>query len=95
MANKQVIVPAIHLNGTSGDELLNAIDRADSALRGAYDELRKCAPNARDYYVYAAGAYGKAVDEHNARLRKLHDVMDELQAIAWGIEQGTQYSEVE
>ena len=59
----------------------------------AYDAARvfekaliEARPNARDYYVAGDGAFREANDQHLARLRKLKEVMDDLVAIAQGVQ---------
>ena len=46
-----MMVPTIHLNGTSHDELLRQILDAKEAIRKAVEALANAAPNMRDYYV--------------------------------------------
>lgn len=64
-------IPTIHLNGTSKDALLHAFTAADEALAKAGKALAETAPNARDYYPQGPDAYGKAADEHDARMMAL------------------------
>lgn len=81
-------VPSIHMNGTSKEALLEAIEESYSAISGAMDKMRQCVPDGRDYYVQASEAYGVARDQHRDRCLKLQAVMDELQAIAEAIHDG-------
>lgn len=74
--------PTIHLNGTSGDHLLDAHTAARSALRAALAALDECAPNARDYYPQGDGAFRAAVREHEARVEALRGVDRDLAALA-------------
>ncbi len=79
-------LPTIHINGTSRDALVDAFCDADTALRRALDALAATGPNARDYYPQGNEAFGRAVDEHRARLAKLHsvraDVLEIVDALA-------------
>ena len=77
-----LVFPTIHMNGTSKADLLNQVCDALSALRKAQEALQCASPNGRDYYVQEAGALTKALDQHCARLRKLNEVKNELEAIA-------------
>lgn len=43
--------PTVHLNGTSGEALLEQITDASNAISTAIDGLANASPNARDYYV--------------------------------------------
>lgn len=85
---RSVIVPCVHLNGTSKQSLMDALEEAYTAVGDAMDKLRRTAPNGRDYYVYDNAAYGRAADEHGARMAKLQDIRDEIEAIVGGIEHG-------
>lgn len=80
-----MIFPTIHLNGTSKDSLLEALEEAHAAIREAQKKLSECAPNGRDYYPQGPGVIYKAQDEHRARQQKLEDVKIELQQLAENI----------
>ena len=89
----------IHLNGTSSESLLAAIENAFHAVTAAKTALAATAPNGRDYYLTAnvsatksafknyatVGAAAKARDDHNARMMMLNAVNTELEAIAAAI----------
>ena len=51
------------------------------AISEAYDKLRECSPNGRDYYPMGPAAFEKAIAEHHARLAKLDEVKAELESI--------------
>jgi hypothetical protein len=74
--------PTIHLNGTSRESLLEAIEEAHAAIREAQVKLAETAPNGRDYYPQGPAAHDEAVKEHNARMTKLVDVQHELEELA-------------
>ena len=76
-----MMVPTIHLNGTSKQSLLEDLGAAYSALDEAYNKLRLAAPNGRDYYPQGPTAINAAVEEHNKRLKKVDDVMKELHSL--------------
>ena len=73
-----VMVPSVHINGTSKDELLRQLGGARDAVRYAMERLREATPNARDYYVQERGAFSNAMLDHLARMEKLASVFDEL-----------------
>ncbi len=76
-----MIVPTVHLNGTSASALTGQYEMAGHALRTAIQELENCNPNARDYYVQGPDAYRLAAAEHNARIQKVRDVLKEIEEL--------------
>ena len=77
-----MMLPTVHLNGTSKGELLQQLCDANSALSAALRALAEAAPNGRDYYPQGADAIGKAITEHTARLQAIKNVQKEILAIA-------------
>jgi hypothetical protein len=91
----KIIVPAIHLNGTSKESLVEALEDAYISIGNAYDALRECAPNGRDYYVYDYNdSFTRARVEWLNRLNRLDSVRRELEAIVGGIEKNEKEVEV-
>ena len=82
-----MIVPTIHLNGTSKESLLEDLDSAFDALDVAFNKLKRTAPNGRDYYPQGPDALQKATDEHFDRLRKVQEVVDDLQSLMIAIDE--------
>lgn len=80
-----VILPTIHLNGTSLTELLRQIGHALEACRAAKKALEEAAPHGRDYYPQGMDAYPKALHAHGARVVHLSRVITDLETIAEGI----------
>ncbi|MBO0784324.1 MAG: hypothetical protein J2P37_36440 [Ktedonobacteraceae bacterium] len=80
-----LMIPVVHLNGTSRDELLKQITDAIEAVNTAMGALQKAAPHGRDYYVQSSTAIMTAMNQHYDRLEKLRDVRDELQRIGEAI----------
>lgn len=80
-----MMVPTIHLNGTSKERLLDALEEAYAAIHTAIEKLGETAPNGRDYYPQGPDALFKAQEEHFARMQKLEDVRRELQELAEAI----------
>lgn len=75
-------VPAVHLNGTSRDGLLEGYMEAIDALRLAMKALQAAAPHERDYYVQAGDTFCMAQNQHFTRLARLRETLDELNTIA-------------
>lgn len=77
-----MMLPSIHLNGTSKYDLFEGNRDALFAIQEAIAALIKAAPHGRDYYPQGSGAYAKARDEHLARLAALGKIADDLHNIA-------------
>jgi hypothetical protein len=80
-----VSIPTIHLNGTSGMQLLDDHLAAVEALRDAWKALAAAAPNGRDYYPQGPGAFSTAIDQHADRLSRLDKIKKEIEEIAVAI----------
>ena len=76
-----MILPTLHLNGTSSESLADGYAEAMKHLRAAMRALDACSPNARDYYPQGPAAYGQAAREHEARAKSVRAVATELQAL--------------
>ena len=81
-----MILPTIHMNGTSREELVAQLEFASMALETAYQTLKRAAPNGRDYYPQGPEAIGVATAEHMARLKKLDEVKHEVDRLMLGID---------
>ena len=81
-----MMVPTIHLNGTSREALLEQVCNAGHAARILADALSEMAPNGRDYYPQGDHAYPQARAEHDARLNALTAVQQDLEAMYLEIE---------
>jgi len=77
--------PTVHLNGTSRDELRRAYENASQAVFRALDAVAQASPNGRDYYPQGPDAIITAGKQHRERTKKLHEVLEELQAIEEGL----------
>lgn len=62
---KPLTFPSLSINGTDGQELLDALQAAASALQKARTALAATTPNARDYPK--PGSFEQARDEFAAR----------------------------
>jgi hypothetical protein len=76
-----LVVPTVHLNGTSRKELQRQLRDAHEAIGTALDKLRMATPHGRDYYPQGDGAITLARRAHDARCAKLAEVQNELFAI--------------
>ena len=80
-----MMLPTIHLNGTSQDSLLEQFADASEAVRVALQDLQQAAPHGRDYYPQGPEAFGRATAEHRKRVDALVGVRHELETIIEGI----------
>jgi len=80
-----VSIPTLHLNGSSGDTLLDNAHDAVRDLDVLIDGLRMHPPHARDFYVQGEGAYRSARAEHEARIAALTAILAEYREIKSGI----------
>lgn len=81
-----VMIPTVHLNGTTGETLLDQYLAAAEAVQKALGVVCDAGPNSRDYYVQGPDAALAAQREHETRIGLLKKVRDELAAIAEGIQ---------
>lgn len=77
--DRPIIMPFVHANGTSAEELIAVREDAYTALLAAFDALKKMGPNGRDYYPIP-GAFEQAVKQHESRQTALSDLMEDLEA---------------
>jgi len=80
-------IPTIHLNGTSGEALVEQYQDAVVAVCNAIDAMCDAGPNARDYYPQGPDAALEAQREHEDRVKSLKAVRDQLFAIREGIQE--------
>jgi len=73
-----LVLPVVHLNGTSREELMDQREKAWEAIGDAFEAVKQMAPNGRDYYPID-GLLEKAIEQHKRRLRTLQELQDELQ----------------
>lgn len=81
-----VIKPTVHLNGTSGKQLLKQNLDAIRAVDAAQNALAEAAPHRRDYYTQDGDGLLQAQVEHRRRMRKLEEIKSELWEIAKDIQ---------
>jgi predicted exporter len=80
-----MMVPTVHINGTSKDVLLEQLDNAVRKLHSAKDALINAYPHARDFVhqntVQRRDAHKLAMHEHAERLRTVDQIIGELEEI--------------
>lgn len=82
------ILPIVHMNGTSKQQLIDNLYAASGAVYECRERLAAAAPNGRDYYL-VPGLADKAFAQHARRMKVLDELFAELQAEAIGVsEQG-------
>lgn len=74
----EIILPIIHMNGTSKESLMNDLETAFFAINNALDAMRQIAPNGRDYYPQP-GLMDKAIEQHTRRCLALSSLLSELE----------------
>jgi hypothetical protein len=70
--------PTVHLNGTSKNDLYEAYSEARHQIRLAIEAVANTCPNGRDYYTQGDQVIYRALEEHEARLKQLEAVYEEL-----------------
>lgn len=81
-----MIVPTIHLNGTSREGLLEPLEVAYSSIREMEDAFQKTVPNGRDYYPQGPEAYEAARKQHLDQALKLQEVRKYLEDLCQAID---------
>lgn len=81
-----MMIPTVHNNGTAGEALVDQNMAALDAVRKAIDAVCEATPNARDYYVQWPEAPEAAKRDHEARVKALTTVRDELAAIVEAVQ---------
>jgi hypothetical protein len=76
-----LILPIVHLNGTSREELIQVRRQTARRLHEAIEQLCAMSPNGRDYYP-VRGLWDQARDQHARRLTTLDEIYNEIMAEA-------------
>lgn len=79
-----LIAPAVHHNGTSGDDLYRQYADGAHALRAAIEAIP--APHGRDYYVQEGAAFDKARRQYERHVSRLRAVLADLAVIQENIQ---------
>jgi hypothetical protein len=69
-----MILPTIHMNGTSRAELVRGHEAVDDALHTLIDALGGVEFNPRDYYPQGPDAWSAARDQHTAVYAKIREI---------------------
>lgn len=77
-----MMLPSIHINGTSRDALAESYFEALTSIEYAMDAIKYAAPHGRDYYPQGPDAMSQAGDEHILRMKSLEKIAAELRALA-------------
>lgn len=80
-----MMVPTIHRNGTTRQELLRQQVAAMNAIDTALEAMGKASPHGRDFYPQSPSAFLTAAAEHQARVEALQGVRDQLMQLAEAI----------
>lgn len=72
-----IVLPLIHMNGTSKRELLDQLRDVYHAVQEASQKLREAAPNQRDYYP-VIDRWQPALAQYRRRSALLQNLADEL-----------------
>ena len=90
-----ILLPTVHMNGTSKEALLTQYKNCWRAVRDAIDVLEANPPHSRDYYPqntvgtdFLYEAYQPAREQHNAWTQKLYAVKNDLEELIIGIGEG-------
>lgn len=78
MAAEQVL-PIVHSNGTSKDELITLRCNVLNHLRDAREAMHQAAPNGRDYYLVPK-LLRKVTALHDDRMARLDILLREIEA---------------
>lgn len=76
-----MMLPTIHLNGTSREALESEAMASYDALRAAGDALCAMMVNGRDFYPQGPDAFTAARAEHVSRIDKLRAVLAEIEQL--------------
>ena len=73
-----MILPTVHLNGTSLEDLLAQAREAQEAMRAAVAAVAAAMPHGRDYYLQGPDAGAQARAEHERRLEAARAVEKDM-----------------
>lgn len=77
-----MMLPVIHANGTSREDLIEAYVEALTAIDYTLDAIKYTVPNDRDYYPRGPDAARTAWREHIERVKRLQEIKNELHILA-------------
>lgn len=76
-----LMIPTIHTNGTSKEELVKQVQDSLTQLNVAIASLIDAAPHGRDYYPQGPDAYKQAALQHEDRVSRIKSVYAELESL--------------
>lgn len=76
-----MMLPTVHLNGTSKDRLIEDNRAVMGHLSRVLSAMHDASPNARDYYPQGPGAFTKAMEEHSERIKRVIALRSEMMEI--------------
>lgn len=76
-----VMIPSVHMNGTSRKELIQIHMAAMLAITDAITKAQRSVPNGRDFYPQSSDAINLAMAEHWERINKLKAVGEDFEKI--------------
>ena len=80
-----VVLPVVHMNGTTADELIDNLRAVCDGLRATEEALAKAAPNQRDYYPAGLGLWNAALLQHSRRREAIETMLREINEEMEGI----------
>jgi glucokinase len=83
-----LIIPLVHTNGSGQKNLVRDYQDAASSVSEALSKVCTAYPHMRDYYPLdnSEALFKIAQEQHTARLVKLGEVINELTALALGVQ---------
>lgn len=81
-----MMIPTVHLNGTSKDALLDQLTEAKRALYIALGKMVDAAPNGRDYYTQGNQAFSQATLEYAERTDAIRTLIEEYETLIEGVD---------
>jgi len=82
-----MIIPTVHLNGTSGQDLLEQQQAILDALRAVREAMMAATPNGRDYYPQGEDAIGEALEAFRKQYHIIGDLILDFDAVMMGIDE--------
>ncbi len=77
-----ILAPTLNVNGTYAGTLVDGFLEAARAIEAAYNRVVETVPNGRDYQTAPVGSLRIAIEQHEARLRLLRQVYDDMLSLA-------------
>jgi hypothetical protein len=77
-----LVTPTVHLNGTTGQYLLDQQLKVIHALRDVLTVMSQAYPNARDFYPQGEGMALEAFEAYNERRMIISKMIAEYETIA-------------